>query len=174
MKFNQVMLKVFLVVTLMLGAQGAAAQKCSETIPGSSHDVSFLPHDNGTVTHKVTGLMWMTCSLGQDWDKKSCVGNAAGYSWVQALQMSNSFTYAGFTDWRLPNRNELETILEAKCNAPAINANIFPGTNPDYYWTSSPYVGLADSAWSIDFGYGAVNASVKNGLLRVRLVRAGR
>jgi hypothetical protein len=150
-----------------------SAQTC-RTFAATTPDSKFNLRDNGTAVHRPTGLMWMRCSLGQSWDGKTCGGTAATYSWGAALQAANRQTFAGYADWRLPNKNELESILEEQCFSPAINEKVFPATPPVYFWTSSPFVGLTTSAWSIDFGYGSVNATVKSGILNVRLVRGGR
>jgi hypothetical protein len=163
-----------LLLTLICNPPASAAQTCKQTITASTPDSQFNVRVNGTVVHKPTGLMWMLCSLGQTWDGKTCSETATTYTWGAALQAASRHTFSGYNDWRLPNKNELESILEERCFSPAINANIFPATPPAYFWTSSPFVGLADGAWSIDFGYGLVNASVKSGALNVRLVRGGR
>jgi hypothetical protein len=115
--------------------------------------------------------MWMRCSLGQKWAGELCSGSAAAFSWADALKAAARHNFAGYSDWRLPNKNELESIVENSCFVPAINAKVFPATPSKYFWSSSPYAGLADGAWSIDFGYGSIDASVKNDLFHVRLVR---
>lgn len=150
----------------------AAAQTCREPVPATTPDSRFTVHNNGTVIHKSTGLTWMRCSLGQSWDGKTCSGQAEGFDWRKSLQAARDHEFAGRTDWRLPNKNELASIVEERCASPAINARIFPNTPAAYFWSSSPYAGLGDGAWSVDFGYGTINASVKNGSnLHVRLVR---
>ena len=161
-------------LALLFFSSAAAAQTCRQTIAASTPDSKFTVRLNGTVVHKPTGLMWMRCSLGQNWDDKTCSGTASTYAWAAALQAADRQTFAGYNDWRLPNKNELESILEEQCVTPAINETMFPATPPVYFWTSSPFVGLANGAWSIDFGYGSVNATVKTGQLNVRLVRGGR
>ena len=70
-----------------------------------------------------------------------------------------------------PNKNELESIVEGRCFSPAINEELFPATPPAYFWSSSPYAAVSHGAWSVDFGYGTVNASVKSGSIHIRLVR---
>ena len=59
-------------------------------------------HDNGdgTVSDHATGLMW-TKSDSQ-----------AAVSWQDALQMANGQTYSGYSDWRLPNAKELQSIVD--------------------------------------------------------------
>jgi hypothetical protein len=174
MKLSQIILPAYLLLTFIILIPSAAAQTCKKTILVSNPDASYSIHNDGTVTHQVTELMWMRCSLGMDWNGKTCSGEAATLSWGGALQRASRHAFAGYSDWRLPNKNELETILEESCNMPAINERVFPATPTEYFWSSSPSAGLSIAAWSINFGYGAANASVKDGLLSVRLVRGGR
>lgn len=160
------------VLFLTVAPCAAGAQTCKDSIPASTPESRFTAHNNGTVTHKTTGLTWMRCSLGQIWDGKTCTGKAEIFDWQKILQAAGSQEFADHKDWRLPSKNELVSILEERCVAPAVNAKIFPGTPSAYFWSSSPYSGVADGAWSVDFGYGTINASVKNGSnLHVRLVR---
>jgi hypothetical protein len=173
MKRNLMTLSASLLLAVLFLSGGAAAQTCNKSIVATTPDASFTIHKDGTVTHKSTGLMWMRCSLGQSWDGNTCRGTAGSYSWGAALQAADSHAFAGYTDWRLPNKNELETILEERCNSPAINERIFPTTPQAHFWSSSPYAGQTSGAWSMGFDYGAVNASVKSGIIHVRLVRGG-
>jgi len=166
-------LPAFLLLTLVFISSAAAAQTCNKSIAFTTPDVRFTVRNDGTATHKPTGLIWMRCSLGQTWDGKTCTGEAAVFSWGGALQAASRLSFAGHTDWRLPSKNELTSIVEEACTAPAINEKVFPATPPLFFWSSSPYAGLAHGAWSVDFGFGPVNASVKTGNLNVRLVRGG-
>ena len=161
-------------ILLLLGPMllpAGAAQFCSGTIVPTSPKSHFTSNGNGTVTDRTTGLMWMSCSLGQQWKGKTCRGKATGFSWQEGLKVTASQTFAGHSDWRLPNKNELDSIVEGRCYTPAINTEIFPETPPAFFWTSSPYAGSMTGAWSVDFGFGAVTASVKTGEMYVRLVR---
>jgi len=172
---------ILLLTTLCLLAQlsfnsplpAGAEQTCKESIKSTTPSANFTIHNNGTATHKITGLMWMRCGLGQEWNGKTCQGEAAIYPWDNGLRLAAEVEFAGYNDWRLPNKNELESIVENSCFAPAINTEIFPATPPAYFWTSSPYAAVSEGAWSVDFGYGTVNASVKPGSIHIRLVRDG-
>lgn len=166
-------LPVLLLLTLAFISSAAAAQTCNKAIIATTPDARFTIGNDGTATHKPTGLTWMRCSLGQTWDGKTCSGEASVFTWGAALQAANRHAFAGHSDWRLPNKNELASIVEEACSAPAINVKVFPATPPAFFWSSSPYAGLAQGAWSVDFGFGPVNASVKTGSLNVRLVRGG-
>jgi hypothetical protein len=150
-----------------------AQHACLQSIIATTPDTQFTIDKDGTVSDVTTGLMWMRCSLGQEWNGKTCSGKAVILPWANALKAAADFNFAGYTDWRLPNKNELESIVEDRCFAPAINSNIFPGTPSAYFWSSSPYAPVAEGSWSVDFGYGAVNASVKSGSIHTRLVRDG-
>lgn len=133
----------------------------------------FTLGGDGTVIHNVTGLMWMQCSLGQTWTADGCSGAASGHLWQGAMELAESTSFAGYNDWRLPNKNELASIVEERCSSPAINLTIFPVTEPRWYWSSSPYTDKTDFAWSVFFSSGEVSGDYKYGPGRVRLVRSG-
>jgi hypothetical protein len=160
----------FLLVILTLQI-ASAEQKCKEAIIASCPDSNFILQNNGTAIHKTTGLMWMRCVLGQQWDGLSCKGTAASFSWGEALNAAVMNKFSDFSDWRLPNKNELESIVEVRCVSPSINAGVFPSTPQTFHWTSTPYAGVSTGAWSVDFGFGVVTATDKSGKIVVRLVR---
>jgi hypothetical protein len=171
-KFPGPKTKMFLGLLLLFFFPAMAlAQNCKESVPATGPDSSFAIHSDGTVTDITTGLMWMRCSIGQKWDGKTCSGTAAKFSWAEGLKAAGSHEFAGRRDWRLPNKNELESVVEGRCFFPAINGRVFPATPTAFFWSSSPYAALSSGAWSVDFGSGAVNASIKSGLNHIRLVR---
>ena len=98
-----------------------------------------------TATHSLTGLVWDRCGLGQTWNNgtNNCDGVTNLYIWQNALKEAkthNDINYLGFNDWRLPNKKELESIIENCGTTPAINKTIFPSTVSSSYWSSSPSV----------------------------------
>ncbi len=157
-------------VVVLLVTDNAAAT-CSTDIASSTQD--FTLHDDGTVTHKPTGLMWMRCSLGQSWDGSFCTGISLSYSWINALAAAQSHSFAGHSDWRLPNKNELASLIERRCSDPAINSVVFPNTPSTWSWSSSPYAADPNGAWGVVFLHGYVTGATKNNPFVVRLVRAG-
>ncbi len=160
-------------VMLLLAAHSSAAT-CRNDITASTPYKDFTLHNDGTVTHNSTGLMWMRCSLGQTWDGSTCTGAASTFTWQNALGAAQSHNFAGHSDWRLPNKNELASLVEQRCVSPAINSKIFPSTpTGGSFWSSSPYAGNSGNAWGVGFGGGAVYGYNKVSDFQVRLVRAG-
>lgn len=130
----------------------------------------FIDNQDGTVTHKITGLTWMRCAMGQTWTGSSCSGAASTYTYEQAVALKHSF--AEHSGWRLPNIAELQTIVERENSNPPINNTIFPNTPNNAFWSSSPYVGSTNYAWYVYFYDGYVHDGSRNISLPVRLVRA--
>jgi hypothetical protein len=161
---------------LMSYAKLAVAQTCNSNIIANAPDSRYILNSNGTVLDRKTGLSWMRCSLGQVWNGiySVCVGSPQIYVWENALQIAEGKTFAGFSDWRLPNIKELQSLVQNNCSNPAINLTAFPGT-PDgsSFWSSSPTTGENDSAWLVVTSGGYSTSYAKWFSLSVRLVRSG-
>ena len=154
-----------------------AAQVCNTaSITASTPTADFIDNGNGTVTHTKTGLMWKQCTEGLS-GAGCATGTATLYTWQGALQAAQTLNaaggFAGFTDWRVPNQKELNSIVERQCNAPAINATTFPNTISSWYWSATPVAGFATGAWSVRFNDGSDLAYGKSTNYYVRLVRGG-
>lgn len=144
-------------------AAGDCVSNLSERTPSSA----FTAFDNGSVVrHEPTGLEWQRCPLGMSWSNSACVGTAEGYSWQDAVQLAENDA-----EWRLPEIQELRTIVEVCRVKPSINQAVFPGTPALLFWSASISVRNPDLAWFVDFndGYGYWGRKSYN--RRVRLVR---
>ena len=150
---------------------------CSGMIPASTPDSHFHHEpDQATSLHVQTGLEWSRCALGQQWDDESeqCTGTADTHNWqsaLQAVQDGNDDEYLGHDDWRLPNIHELRSIVETRCNNPAINRHVFPQTPVNRAWSSTPSVFDPENALMTDFASGADLHRHKSNGGHVRLVR---
>ncbi|WP_341327143.1 DUF1566 domain-containing protein [Methylotuvimicrobium sp. KM2] len=160
---------------LMLGLSTHALANCNDARnPRTTPNQMFIIHDDGTVTHNATTLMWMRCLLGQVWDGNACSGSAQIYIWQDALQAANGYSFAGYNDWRLPNKNELISIVERACIGPAINSTVFPYTsNLSTVWSSSQPPDLSSYAFIVEFDSGHTKIPFKTSYSHVRLVRGG-
>jgi hypothetical protein len=154
---------------------GIRAQACyPDKIPADTPTERFVLNGDGTVSDRLTGLMWKRCSEGQSGD--DCGGEqAATYDWQTALEhvrtLDQADGFAGRRDWRLPNIQELRSIVEGQCVDPAVNAEVFPATPSDYYWTSSPAAGDGRLSRFVNFYDGADDMGDKPHLKNIRLVR---
>ncbi len=73
-----------------------------------------------TVTCKDTNLMWQDDESAKTTEK----------TWKEAIEYCESLNFAGYSDWRLPNKNELLSIVDRSKSNPAING-AFKNTTSD-------------------------------------------
>ncbi len=167
--------QTLLFLNLMWGLNDVAwAQICDPALQRTTPSSRFEVRRSGTVTDKLTGLTWMRCSLGQVWTGSSCLEQKQWYTWfdwIHARESVSQLEYAGYQDWRLPTREELQTLLELGCVEPSINLEAFPTTIPGYYWTETSDQN-PNYAWRVDFTNGLVGSDLKASVsYRVRPVR---
>lgn len=169
-------------IVLVRGAQpdsprgSCAAANPKANVPESTPSSDFIDHGNGTVTDVTTGLMWKRCAEGLS-GETCATGTASSITWSNAIAAAEGSTFAGFTDWRLPNVKELHSIVETCGNDLAINQSIFPGTpsiaGGAVFWSASTSVATPTDAWLVAFERGGALPTGKTSRLYVRLVRAG-
>jgi hypothetical protein len=121
---------------------------------------SYHDNDYGTVTDLKTGLMW------QKYD-------AGSATWLGACDYCNSLTLpsGGHSDWRLPNRRELMSIVLYGQYDQAIDP-VF-SCHSSRYWPSTTVVGDSRYAWVVHFGSGYVTYTYRTSGYCVRCVRGG-
>ena len=106
-----------------------------------------------TVLDPLTGLSWarslstMTFTAASAGDPQSVVAQARAYCTGLGL--------GGFTDWRLPTRLELLSIVDHTRAKPAIDETVFPGTPPKPFWTGTRQP-FPNQQYAIDFGDGNI------------------
>ncbi len=150
----------------------------------------FTDNNNGTVTDNLTGLIWLK--------NANCAG--AMENWNTAIDYAAAL-YDGCTscfgtggdcglsdgssagDWRLPNRNEVLSLINIRFYNPALSdaagtrpwleGNPFTGVQSVKYWSSSTNMGRVGFAWGVDFGNGNVVRHDKSSEMYVWCVRDG-
>lgn len=124
----------------------------------------FTDRGNGTICDSLTGLMWEQAPSGAS-------------TWTDALNHANDLVLGGNNDWRLPNVNELESLINAGVADTAgwLNSRGFSGVQGSLYWSSTSYAPDPDaSAWHVLMGSGNVFITAKTDSLYVLAVRGGR
>ena len=132
---------------------------------------AYVDNNDDTVTDTSTGLMWeQKTDDGGPNDKENTYDWEQALAWVQYL---NNSSYLGYHDWRLPNRNELQSIVDYNRYQPSIDP-AFPDVVSSCYWSSTTHAGFTDCAWRVYFGDGGVYSSHnKSYSYYVRAVRGG-
>ena len=92
-------------------------------------------------------------------------------TFTEAEAACSELTLAGFSDWTLPERHELEAILDLTRHNPAIDPTFFRDTQSDWYWTRTPTAWSPDCAWFVGFGSGSVYYGLRDDYAFVRAVR---
>ncbi|MBK5273876.1 MAG: DUF1566 domain-containing protein [Desulfuromonadales bacterium] len=131
----------------------------------------FVDNSDGTITDNLTGLIWLK--------NADCFGKQ---TWSNALKNSNLMASGscGLTDnskvgdWRLPNKNELWSLVDFGHNTPALpTAHPFMAVG-DRYWSSTTHSYESTKAWDVLFSTGHVNYNPKVNLTYVWPVRGGK
>ncbi len=112
------------------------------------------------------------------WSDTICYGFTTGdantYCNTKAyVDRVNNAGLCGATDWRMPSKEELRSIVSYDRYNPAIDTAWFPNTQSSSFWSASPYAGYGDGAWFVGFDYGYDGTGNKSISRYVRLVRSG-
>lgn len=122
---------------------------------------------DGTVTDTLTKLIWSKDADAPD-AAPGCANADQTMSWDQALAFVaclNANGFSGFSDWRLPNLNELESLVHAGVSDSAawLNASGFTEVQSGLYWSSTNDNSDKNSsppsmvnAWDVDLAAGGI------------------
>jgi len=149
-------------------------------------DQRFTPISAGTgtvITDNLTGLMW-----AGDPTLSTLCSSGTTTTWQGALDYVaclNTNNYLSHNDWRLPNVNELESLvhsgyneelcagLSCTMNAAWLNTQGFSNVQADVYWSSTTYAGSTGVAWVVIMDVGYVGVGSKSDGYYVWPVRSG-
>jgi hypothetical protein len=134
----------------------------ADVTAGAPNGESYTDNGDGTVTDKITGLMWQQSVP------------ATTYTWAHAVAYCPTLNLAGRSDWRLPSLIELFSIMDAgQPSNPTINGQYFPSTPATWFWSSSPLASSPSNAWYVYFNlpYGGTNYGLVSNMYNVRCVR---
>ena len=108
----------------------------------------FIDHGDGTITDNQTGLTWLKDA---NYFKKIM-------PWKKAINICKSLGGG----WRLPERFELEGLLDLARHDPALpQGHPFTNVQSAYYWSATTYAYGTSRAWIVFMRYGYVHGSSK-------------
>ena len=133
----------------------------------SGLDFDYTNNGNGTITDNITGLMWISDpinNVGEPFD--------ATMPFTTALMNTSALSYAGHSDWRVPNFHELTTLLRFGGSTPFISdPTLFHVEGSTSYWTSTSHIHDDTRAWVIRFDRMSISHMGKSSQYWVRPVR---
>lgn len=139
-------------------------------LPALANDRFIYSPLGAEVTDTTTGLTWRRCSEGQIWSSERCVGKATVHNYKGALA-SAKVRATQKVAWRVPNVDELGTLVVKSAKPAAIDTTVFPDTVANRYWSSTPHETEATQAMIVLFKDGHVFKYHRNNKAHVRLVR---
>ena len=109
----------------------------------------FTDNGNGTITDNVTNLLWQK------------IHSTDSLSWEQSLTYADTATIGGYTDWRLPNIKELQSINDENLINPSVNNAFFSNVGVNKFWSSTSLPNQTTKAWYLSTQFGITTYDAK-------------
>lgn len=119
----------------------------------------FTDNGNGTVKDNLTGLVWQKAP------------NPDTLTWENALSYAENLSLGGYSDWRLPNIKELQSLNDEKSINPSVSTVYFSNIGVKKYWSSTTLPNQTERAWYLSTQYGITTYELKTARLAVICVR---
>lgn len=143
-------------------------------------DSRFVAQAGDMVNDRVTKLMWKKCAEG--YTNSACTSGTLR-TVTSKTQVTNilaenntldSSIGRGYSDWRVPTKNELASLVNRTCSSPALLSTIFPNIGLLNYVTATVDADAPTTRlWSVNFTDGSIGPSLLGGPFSIRLVRTG-
>jgi len=122
--------------------------------PRFSNPDGSTPASGTIVLDKLTGLQWPVDAGTPTFTGATSTCTGGGKTWQAAfvyVNCLNANNYLGHNDWRLPNINELYSLINKgqSSNASWLTTSGFTSVNPYYYWSSTTAAGSSGSGWGL-------------------------
>ena len=138
---------------------------------------SYSAVAGGCVRDNVTQLTWEVKTRDgglRDINKSythfgdSRAGDASAY-----VAQVNAAQLCGFSDWRLPNPEELHSLVDygVAYPGPMVDSVWFPNSSDWGHWAAGEFVSRPEYGWQVTFSRGYIEDAARSAALRVRLVR---
>ncbi len=129
-------------------------------------DPRFTDNGDGTLTDHLTGLMWLKDAecVGQNVNWQTALDNVAAFNQDPAGANCYQYNYQAlsYADWRLPNINELESLVHAGMPDQAAWLasggfyNVLQNDWAAYLWSSTTKINAPHSAWILSVSNGSI------------------
>lgn len=141
---------------------------------------NFVDNGNATISDLATGLTWTKNDSGHKTFRRSISGftrQSGGLNWQEALSFCENLTFAGTSDWRLPNAKELHSILDYTrspdtTGSAAINPLFATSEIKDegngrdfpFFWSSTTHLdGRNPGEWAVYISFGEAEGFMGSG-----------
>jgi len=134
-------------------------------------NAEFVRTEKGTVKDTVTNLEWQDSYKDKDGNEADTKKN----NWYTAISYCHDLDLDG-KGWRLPNINELKTLIVDTQYAPSISDKFKHTVNDNSYWSSTTFHNNDSRAFVISFSDGVLFWQQKNyytSTNNIRCVRDG-
>jgi len=144
-----------LIISSLIATSASAvvdkAPACPDVFANTPLSLQYHDNGNGTITDQETGYTWFRCSAGQVWSDGRCKGRAILRNFDDAQAWAAQAQVANLSNWRIPEIDEMSSIIEKDCRSPAVDINAFPGIEPESYWSNKDNFWSSSMAWSLFF-----------------------
>jgi hypothetical protein len=121
-------------------------------------DARYTDNGDGTVADNFLGLMWQ--QIPSD-----------SMNIAQAEDYSQTLSLGGYSDWRLPTKNELAMLCNYSYDDDVVNTEYFPSISDEMFWTGTRLAGGGDKRWFVDLSCGRTSYEDPSSELHVLCVR---
>lgn len=128
---------------------------------GAAAQLDFAK-DSKVVLDKTTGLLWQR---KVDTTRRT---REEGIAYCIALELTDP-VHGTLQDFRLPSRDELESIVLTSTTNPAIDTDAFPDTPSEPFWTFTKH--SDQGGFAVDFEGGGTGYQVFSGKFFIRCVQ---
>ncbi len=112
-------------------------------------------------------------STGLQWQDNTDAGiNGSQKNWLEAIEYCEALSLDGKNGWRLPNINELLTLVDYTKREPFMDTDTFENVASHPYWSSTSY-GYEQLAFYVQMKFGFHGSGGKGMYHFVRCVRTG-
>jgi Protein of unknown function (DUF1566) len=117
------------------GVKKFHARAVRDVVTPSTIANHFTDNADGTITDNITKLLWQK------------VPNATTQTWDNAITNAENLVLASYTDWRLPNIKELQSLNDESVVQPSVTAPYFTNLGVSKYWSSTSLPNQTTKAW---------------------------